>query len=87
MKRFQDLTRDEKDKITSLIEYNVSEEALARRDYYHLLELMPFEHQYEIKDIINDEINHSIILMKLAELYSQNKPSEFESLSNLKKKG
>ena len=37
------------------------------------------------KDIIKDELNHTIILMQLAEKYSSNFPSEFQNINRLEK--
>lgn len=83
---FQNLDKDKKNEISKEIEYNVAQEAMARDYYYSLLNKVADEHKEEINGIIEDEINHSIILMKLAEVYSGNKPTEFENLINLKRK-
>lgn len=87
MVKFSDLSKETKNKIASIIEFNESEESTARQNYYELLNIVADEHKVLIKEIIDDEINHTIILMRLAEIYSGNKPSEFESIMNLKKKG
>lgn len=84
--KFEELNEENKNKICKEIEYNVAQEALARDYYYSLLDLVGEEHKEAIKGIIEDEINHSIILMRLAEIYSGNKPTEFENLLYLKKK-
>lgn len=83
---FEQLKLEDKNLIAKDIEYNVAQEAMARDYYYTLLTKVSEEHKQVIKDIIDDEINHSIILMKLAEIYTGNKPSEFQSLLSLKKK-
>lgn len=82
---FSQMNEMGKNKASQGLEYNVAQEAIAREDYYKLLDLVADEHKAQIKGIIEDEINHSIILMKLAEIYSGNKPSEFENLIYLKK--
>lgn len=82
---FENLTMEDKYKICKDIEYNVAQEALARDYYYTLLEKVVDEHKEIIKGIIEDEINHSIILMRLAEIYSKNKPTEFENILNLRR--
>lgn len=87
MVKFSDLSKETKNKIASIIEFNESEESTARQNYYELLNIVADEHKVLIKEIIDDEINHTIILMRLAEIYSGNKPNEFESIMNLKKKG
>lgn len=73
------------------IEYNIAQEAYARKYYYELLkkfELIGDDFAAKkIKEIIDDELNHSIILMKLAQRQTNNKPSEFQSIMSLKKKG
>lgn len=84
--RYDDINREKRNEICQEIEFNVSQEALAREYYYKLLNKVGEEHQEAIKGIIEDEINHSIILMRLAEIYSGNKPTEFENLLYLKKK-
>lgn len=83
---FENLSITERNNISKDIEYNVAQEAMARDYYYTLLNQVAREHQEVIKGIIEDEINHSIILMKLAEIYSQNTPSEFENIMKLKRK-
>lgn len=72
--------------IAKELEFNQKAEAEAREYYYNLLKLDLLESDKErIRDIIDDEINHSIILMRLAEKYTCNKPTEYESLLSLKK--
>lgn len=72
--------------IAKELEFNQKAEAEAREYYYNLLKLDLLESDKErIRDIIEDEINHSIILMRLAEKYTENKPSEYESMLELKK--
>lgn len=84
-KNFKDLTEDEKNRISQLLNVNESEEALARRNYYELLNIIAAEDKNKIKDIIKDELNHTIILMQLAEKYSSNFPSEFQNINRLEK--
>lgn len=84
-KLFTQLSPEEKNKASALINYNESEEALARRDYYELLKYIADEDKEKIRGIIQDEINHSIILMQLAEKYSMNLPSEFKNINSLEK--
>lgn len=83
---YSEMSNERKNKICKSIEYNVAQEAMARDYYYELLDLIGNEHKEIIRGIIDDELNHSIILMRLCEIYSKNVPSEFESLINLKKK-
>lgn len=85
IKLFTQLSPEEKNKASALINYNESEEALARRDYYELLNYIADEDKEKIRGIIQDEINHSIILMQLAEKYSMNLPSEFKNINSLEK--
>ena len=70
----------------SKIEFNVKAEADARENYYELLNLVPEEDKDIIKGIIEDELNHSIILQRLQEKYTGVVPSEFEPMNTLKKK-
>lgn len=70
----------------SKIELNVKAEADARENYYELLELVPEEDQKIIEGIIQDELNHSIILQRLQEKYTGVVPSEFEPMNTLKRK-
>lgn len=83
---FNDINKEKKNEICKDIEYNVAQEAMARDYYYTLLNIVADEHKEAVKGIIEDEINHSIILMRLAEIYSGNKPTEFENLLYLKRK-
>lgn len=83
--KWSEMTENEKNLAVQGIEHNVSEEAIAREEYYKLLNQVADEHKTEIKGIIEDEINHSIILMKLAEIYSGNKPTEFENIDKLRR--
>lgn len=83
--KWSEMTENDKNLAVQGIEHNVSEEALAREEYYKLLNQVADEHKQEIKGIIEDEINHSIILMKLAEIYSGNKPTEFENIDKLRR--
>lgn len=76
-------------KLLQLIEFNEKAEAEAREYYYELIELME-ETIYQkdiaiIEEIISDEIDHSIKLMRLAEKYSQVNPNEYEKILDLKK--
>lgn len=82
---FSEMTNEQKNKICKDIEYNVAQEAMARDYYYELLNMVADEHKNTVRGIIADEINHSIILMRLCEVYSKNKPSEFENLLNLRR--
>lgn len=84
--QFQNIPEEDKNEISKDIEFNVAQEAMARDYYYTLLNKVADEHKEEIKGIIEDEINHSIILMRMAELYSGNEPTEFPSLFNLRRK-
>lgn len=86
IKLFTQLSAQEKNKATELINYNESEEALARKDYYELLNYVADEDKEKIWGIIQDELNHSIILMQLAEKYSGVLPSEFKNINSLEKK-
>lgn len=83
---FVNLDNKQKNEISKEIEYNEAQEAMARDYYYSLLDKVADEHKEQIRGIIEDEINHSIILMRLAEVYSGNKPTEFENLFMLKEK-
>ncbi|MDR0979379.1 MAG: hypothetical protein LBL91_05625 [Lachnospiraceae bacterium] len=73
-----------------LLELNQAKEAEAREYYYQLLEVInrtPSLERFkpEINEIINDEIDHTIKLMKITETVSVNKPSEYESVLKLRK--
>lgn len=81
------MEEEKKNYCASKIEFNVKAEADARENYYELLSLVPDEDKDLIKGIIEDELNHSIILQKLQEKYTGVKPSEFEPIENLKKIG
>lgn len=70
-----------------LIEENEKKEAEAREYYYKLLKICPEQFRGIINEIIEDEIDHSIKLMRIAEAVSHNMPTEYESILNLKKKG
>lgn len=72
--------------VASKIQFNIKEEASAAEYYFELLSLVPDEDKPIIKGILEDELNHAIILGKLQEKYSGVKPSEFEPLTTLNKK-
>lgn len=74
--------------ILALIELNEAKEADAREYYYQLLDsLQGSKYEEKIKEIISDEINHSIILMRIAEDISKIKGNEYQSILELKKEG
>ena len=83
----KDLTIERKNEICSNIQFNISQEADASKFYFELLNQVVDEDKETIKDIIADELNHSIILGKLQEKYSGILPTEFSPLLGLKKKG
>lgn len=78
---------ERKNYCASKIEFNVKAEADARENYYELLNLVPEEDKTLIEGIIEDELNHSIILQRLQEKYTGIKPSEYAPLESLKKIG
>ena len=71
--------------VLQLIEVNESKEADARDYYYKLLEIIPDKYKDAIREIISDEIDHSIKLMRIAEALSKNKPAEYDKILNLGK--
>ena len=71
----KELTIEQKNCITSEIQFNIKAEAEANEFYFKLL------------NKVADELNHAIILGKLQEKYSGILPTEFLPLLNLKKKG
>lgn len=83
---FSNIDNEEKNKIAKEIEYNVAQEAMARDYYYELKNKVADEHKHIIDEIIEDEINHSLILMRLCEVYTGNKPTEFQNLLTLREK-
>lgn len=72
-------------KVLQLIEVNESKEADARDYYYKLLEIIPDKYKDAIREIISDEIDHSIKLMRIAEVLSKNNPVEYDKIIKLKK--
>ena len=83
----KELTVDQKNCISSEIQFNIKAEAEASEFYFKLLNKVADEDKETIKGIIADELNHAIILGKLQEKYSGILPTEFLPLLNLKKKG
>lgn len=83
----KDMTIEQKNKICASIQFNIKAEAEASEFYFNLLNEVAFEDKETIESIIQDELNHAIILGKLQEKYSGILPSEYESLLKLKKKG
>lgn len=83
--KFKNMSQEERNTITATIELNNKMECEAREFYYQLLNTVADEHKPVIKEIICDEIDHSIKLMRLAEVYSGNKPTEYESILDLTK--
>ena len=71
--------------ILELIEVNEAKEAEAREFYYKLLEIIPEEYEKVIREIISDEIDHSIKLMRIAEKMTGIKPKEYEEILKLRK--
>lgn len=71
--------------VLQLIELNESKEADARDYYYKLLAVIPEKYKDVINEIISDEIDHSIKLMRIAESLSKNKPIEYDKILNLGK--
>ena len=71
--------------VLQLIEVNESKEAAARDYYYKLLAVIPEKYKDVINEIISDEIDHSIKLMRIAERLSKNKPIEYDKIINLGK--
>lgn len=71
----KELTVDQKNCISSEIQFNIKAEAEASEFYFKLL------------NKVSDELNHAIILGKLQEKYSGVFPSEFTPLIFVKKKG
>ena len=71
--------------VLQLIELNESKEADARDYYYKLLAVIPDKYKDAIREIISDEIDHSIKLMRIAEVLSKNNPVEYDKIIKLKK--
>ena len=82
--KLKDMTDHDKNVIASKIEFNIKKEAEANEYYFELLNLVADEDKDKIKEIISDELNHSIILGKLQEKYSGIIPNEFMLLITLK---
>lgn len=76
---------DNVNEVLQLIEVNESKEADARDYYYKLLAVIPEKYKDVINEIISDEIDHSIKLMRIAEALSKNKPAEYDKILNLGK--
>ena len=76
---------DNVNEVLQLIEVNESKEADARDYYYKLLEIIPDKYKDAIREIISDEIDHSIKLMRIAEVLSKNNPVEYDKILNLGK--
>lgn len=72
--------------LLELIELNEAKEAEAREYYYKLLEFMPEKYKNVIYEIISDEIDHSIKLMRIAEAITGVKPNEYIELLKINKK-
>lgn len=83
----KELTAEQKNCISSEIQFNVKAEAEASEFYFKLLNNVADEDKETIKGIIADELNHAIILGKLQEKYSGVLPSEFTPLLSVKKVG
>ena len=81
----KELTVDQKNCISSEIQFNVKAEAEASEFYFKLLNNVADEDKETIKGIIADELNHAIILGKLQEKYSVVLPTEFSPLLTIKK--
>lgn len=71
--------------VLQMIEDNEAKEAEAREYYYKLLNIIPDRFKSVINEIIEDEIDHSIKLMRIAELLSGNKPKEYSEIIKLEK--
>lgn len=82
----KELTIEQKNCISSEIQFNVKAEAEANEFYFKLLNNIADEDKQTIKNIIADELNHAIILGKLQEKYSGILPSEFTPLLFVKRK-
>lgn len=77
MKNFRDLSKEEKNCISSKIAFNIAKESEANEFYFELKNKLATEDAKIIDEIIQDEINHLIILEKLQAKYSSIDPSEF----------
>jgi rubrerythrin len=82
----KELTVEQKNCISSEIQFNIKAEAEANEFYFKLLNNVADEDKETIKGIIADELNHAIILGKLQEKYSGILPSEFTPLLFVKRK-
>ena len=76
----KDLTIEQRNCISSEIQFNIKAEAEANEFYFKLFNKVADEDKETIKGIIVDELNHAIILGKLQEKYSDILP-----LLNIKK--
>lgn len=83
----KELTMEQKNCISSEIQFNIKAEAEASEFYFKLLNNVADEDKETIKGIIADELNHALILGKLQEKYSGVLPSEFTPLLFVKKVG
>lgn len=83
----KELTMEQKNCISSEIQFNIKAEAEASEFYFKLLNNVADEDKETIKGIIADELNHAIILGKLQEKYSGVLPTEFTPLLFVKKVG
>lgn len=82
---FNELKQDQRNYISSRLQFNIKAEAEASEFYFELLNDVALEDVKIIQDIIADELNHAIILGKLQEKYSGVLPSEYKPLLTLKK--
>lgn len=81
-----DLSKEERNRLISQIEFNIAEEAKASQFYFELKNLIPEEDQSIINGIIGDELDHLITLSKLQERYSYLYPNSYKPLLNLPRK-
>lgn len=82
----KEMTIEQKNTLSSKIQFNIKAEAEASEFYFNLLNDVADEDKETVKGLIADELNHAIILGKLQEKYSGVLPSEYNSLISLKKK-
>ena len=82
----KEIDKEQLNCVASYIQFNIKAEAEANEYYFKLLNMIADEDKEIIKNIISDELNHEIILIKLKEKYTVVLPSKYLPLISLKKK-
>lgn len=86
MKLFNQMSKEEKLKVGSKIQFNISEEAKASEFYFELKQIISEEDEKIIDEIIGDELDHAITLARLQEKYTNVFPNSYFKLTSLPRK-